>query len=105
MPTLGVTVTQLSTPPSRGQFSQTGTAFKVGLANLGPIGVAKKLRSIGDFLLWYGPRVTANQVFYDSVDVAFQEGANVVWTARAVGSGKTYDAINLTGTSGTTLVW
>jgi hypothetical protein len=105
MPTLGVTVTQRSTPPSRGQFSQTGTAFKVGLADLGPIGVAKKLQSIGDFILWYGARVTANQVFYDAVDVAFQEGANVVWAARAVGPSKAYDTINLAAVSGTSLVW
>lgn len=105
MPTLGVTVSQRSTPPSRGQFSQTGTAFKVGLADLGPIGVAKKLQSIGDFILWYGARVTANQVFYDSVDTAFQEGTNVVWAARAVGPSKAYDAINLAAVSGTSLVW
>lgn len=105
MPNLGVTVTQRSTPPSRGTFSQTGTAFIAGKADLGSITVAKRLLSIGDFILNYGARVTANAVFYDSVDTAFQEGCSVVWAAREVGPSKAFDAINIPGTSGTGLVW
>src|SRR4051812_15593704 len=105
MPNLGVTVTQRTTSPSRGTFSQTGTAFIAGKADLGSITVAKKLLSIGDFILNYGARVTANSVFYDSVDTAFQEGCSAVYTAREVGPAKAFDTINIPGTSGTTLVW
>jgi hypothetical protein len=105
MPPLGVTVTQRTTPPSRGTFSQTGTAFIAGKADLGSITVAKRLLSIGDFILNYGARVAANSVFYDAVDTAFQEGASVVWAAREVGPSKASDTINIPGTSGTGLVW
>jgi hypothetical protein len=105
MPNLGVTVTQRTTPPSRGTFSQTGTAFISGKADLGSITVAKKLLSIGDFILNYGARVTANNVFYDAVDTAFQEGCSVIYASRQVGPGKAFDAINIAGTSGTTLIW
>jgi hypothetical protein len=105
MTTLGVTVTQRSTPPSRGTFSQTGTAFKAGKSNFGPVGEATKLQSIADFAPVYGARDTANQVFYDSVDTAFQEGASVVYAVRIVGPGAAVDTINLAGSSGTALVW
>lgn len=104
MPTLGVLVQSRSTPPSRGTFSQTGTAFMVGKSDLGPIGVAVKMQSIADFVSSYGSRVTANQVFYDSVDTAFQEGNSVIYGGRAVGPAAAVDTINLAGT-GTTLVW
>lgn len=105
MPALGVIVSSRSTLPSRGTFSQTGTAFIAGKADAGSTTVAVKMQSIADCITAYGARTTNNANFYDSVDEAFQEGCTVVWGGRVVGPAAAPDTINVPGTSGNGLVW
>jgi hypothetical protein len=102
--TLGVHVTSLEAPPSRGANTNTGQWFVVGPADEGPVTAATRVRSLADFTRAYGARSAANDKLYDAVDVYLREGGASAYVAREVGPGAAKATVNIPGASGTSIV-
>jgi hypothetical protein len=70
---IGVEVNTRLAPASRGIPTLTDTLFVAGWVATGVAATPRPLRSIGDFELVHGARVTGNQVLYDGLDAAWNE--------------------------------
>lgn len=80
----GVIVSTRNAPPASGPPIKTGTAFFVGPALKGEVGVAKLVESMADFERLYGTRVTYS-FLHPSVDAFFREGGGSAYISRVVG--------------------
>lgn len=81
-----VNVTTASIPNS--PPSSIGTAFFIGQAATGPVGVAVAITSLTQYIAAFGARTAngATQLLYDAVDTFFQEGGQLCYISRVSGS-------------------
>lgn len=86
MPKLGQEVKPRNAAPSAASFTDTNTAFMIGLTDQGTPGVTVECQSIAAFESAFGPRSTTN-LLYDSVDVYLREQGETVYVSREVGPG------------------
>jgi len=96
-PTIGESLPTQSLP------SSTGTAFVVGTAERGPVGIPIPLLSMAQYLSKCGGRVSYSPL-YDTLDVAFDRGLNQAYFVRRVGpAAVTANKDLVDGTSANTL--
>lgn len=99
----GVGFTESTAPATRGVPTDISTAFVVGVTQRGPIDSAVALSSIGDYVRYYGDRITTGPV-YDALDVFFREGGTRAYVGRVVGPTAAAATVNVPGSSGTSIV-
>jgi hypothetical protein len=88
---IGVEVNTRLAPASRGIPTLTDTLFVAGWVATGVAATPRPLRSIGDFELVHGARVTGNQVLYDGLDAFFREGGRVAYVSGYDADGSPQD--------------
>jgi len=86
MPRPGVTVDIVDEVYPGAAILDTGQAFMAGVAAKGSTSSAAKIRSVGDYVKWYGDR-SGGSLLYDAVSSFFDEGGSTVYVARAIGTG------------------
>lgn len=98
MPVPGVNISTIESSPSRGVPTDTGVGFVVGLAQKGPTTVSTAITSLTQFEQVYGSAVDYS-VLYNSVEIAFREGASTLHVARVVGPAALASSVNLNDSS------
>lgn len=83
---IGVGVVTSEIPTATNNPFNTANAFKIGLADWGPVGTAAKCLSINDVSTTIGPRSTTNQTLWDACDTHFKIGGGVLYVSRIVGT-------------------
>lgn len=85
-PAPGHTTTIADRAASPTAAASTSNGFLVGASSKGPTDRPVKVISLADAVDRVGDRLAANPFLYDSLDVAFREGASVIYIGRAVGA-------------------
>lgn len=71
-------------PPSRTAPTDTGVAFMVGIAEKGDPTQPVLIRSMNEYTLYFGARVS-NGLLYDSAETFFREGGSKLYLMRVIG--------------------
>jgi len=86
-PTLGVSVTTRTAPPTSGVPTATDTWFVAAYTDVGPTGVPTVVRDLADFEAQFGIRTAQNIMLWDAMDVYFREGGKRAVVCRGAVSG------------------
>ncbi len=78
----------------------TANGFMVGIAERGPTDKAVAVISLADAVDTFGERISGYPTLYDSLDVAFREGATLIYVGRAVGAGAKASSAELEDSEG-----
>jgi phage tail sheath protein FI len=90
----GVVVSLRDTPSALSLSIDSGTAFVVGLSDMGPTNTARQIQSLQQFVTVYGAR-QAYSSLYDAVETFFREGGDTAYIGRVVGPAATSGFKNL----------
>lgn len=94
IPRPGVQIVQKTAPPPRTSPTDTGVMFATGLCDKGPANAPIEIRSLDEFVVKCGARVSYS-VLYDAVDLFFREGGGHAWIGRVVGPAAVQSSRNL----------
>jgi hypothetical protein len=98
-----VQIIEADVAPARSTPTDTGVAFIATITERGNLDPAIPIRSMDDYLTYYGTAQSYGQG-YNWLDVFFRRGGNQAYLAPVRGPGAASATLNLAGTSGTTLV-
>jgi hypothetical protein len=96
MPQLGIVVTTNEAAVTGGASVGTGTAFMVGQADQGPVGVAVLCQSFTKFISTFGTRSSTSAELYDAAETFFQEQGGLLYVSREEGSSMLSDPASYT---------
>lgn len=80
----GVEITSRAARAARGEPTDTGVAFVVGITDKGRNDEPVLIHSMADLISEYGERTAAGQL-HDAMELAFSEGLADAWVSRVVG--------------------